>query len=203
MSRLITIDNGGTLTDVCVTDGQQVAYTKTLTTPHDLSRCLFDGLERVSREVSEAGKLPALLQGTDYIRYSTTQGTNALLQRLGPKLGLLVDDATVIEALAGQDDGGDLYASLVGSRSAVLDLMVDDEALSNELVTVCNQLAAEGASRFVISIGGSPGAASERRIRDLLLGSSLASCLVRCRCCSATSLSAATATTCDGPGPAC
>jgi len=33
MTRLINIDNGGTLTDVCVADGDGVRYTKTLTTP--------------------------------------------------------------------------------------------------------------------------------------------------------------------------
>ncbi len=169
MSRLITIDNGGTLTDVCVIDGQQVAYTKTLTTPHDLSRCLFDGLERVSHEVGDARSLPALLRTTDYIRYSTTQGTNALVQRVGPRLGLLVDDPRILEDLAREEETADLYAALVGSRSAVLDLGVDDETLEGELVTVCNRLAAEGASRFVISVGGPDGAVAERRIRDLLL----------------------------------
>src|SRR5206468_3463448 len=48
MVRLINIDNGGTLTDVCVVDGAEVRYTKTLTTPFDLSRCLFDGLAKAS-----------------------------------------------------------------------------------------------------------------------------------------------------------
>ena len=44
MTRLINIDNGGTLTDFCFVDDGEVRYTKTLTTPYDLSRCLFDGL---------------------------------------------------------------------------------------------------------------------------------------------------------------
>jgi N-methylhydantoinase A len=47
MARLINIDNGGTLTDFCVVDGDEVRYTKTLTTPYDLSKCLFDGLPLV------------------------------------------------------------------------------------------------------------------------------------------------------------
>ena len=33
MTRLINIDNGGTLTDFCLVDGGDVRYTKTLTTP--------------------------------------------------------------------------------------------------------------------------------------------------------------------------
>jgi len=86
MTRLINIDNGGTLTDFCLVDGADVRYTKTLTTPYDLSRCLFDGLTRVSELVYGEPQLAALLQSTDYIRYSTTQGTNALVQRAGPRL---------------------------------------------------------------------------------------------------------------------
>src|SRR5580693_8310284 len=71
MTRLINIDNGGTLTDFCLVDGGDVRYTKTLTTPYDLSRCLFDGLTRVSELVYGEPQLAALLQSTDYIRYST------------------------------------------------------------------------------------------------------------------------------------
>jgi hypothetical protein len=84
MSQLITIDNGGTLTDVCVIDGERVTYTKTLTTPHDLSRCLFDGLDRVAGRLEPPATLSGLLRSADNIRYSTTQGTNALVQRVGP-----------------------------------------------------------------------------------------------------------------------
>ena len=53
MTRLINIDNGGTLTDICVVDGTDVRYTKTLTTPFDLSRCLFDGLSKASAQCSQ------------------------------------------------------------------------------------------------------------------------------------------------------
>ncbi|HEX9337940.1 MAG TPA: hydantoinase/oxoprolinase N-terminal domain-containing protein, partial [Pseudonocardiaceae bacterium] len=81
MTRLINIDNGGTLTDVCVIDGDGVRYTKTLTTPFDLSRCLFDGLAKASVLLYGEPRTAALLQATDRIRYSTTQGTNALVQR--------------------------------------------------------------------------------------------------------------------------
>jgi hypothetical protein len=47
MTRLINMDNGGTLTDFCLIGGE-VRYTKTLTTPCGLSRCLLDGLAKVS-----------------------------------------------------------------------------------------------------------------------------------------------------------
>jgi N-methylhydantoinase A len=39
MTRLINIDNGGTLTDFCLVDGGDVRYTKTLTTPRTRRTC--------------------------------------------------------------------------------------------------------------------------------------------------------------------
>src|ERR1035441_9480969 len=42
MERLINIDNGGTLTDIVVGSGTDFTFTKTLTTPVDLSQCLFE-----------------------------------------------------------------------------------------------------------------------------------------------------------------
>src|SRR5882757_4967848 len=113
MTRLINIDNGGTLTDVCVIDGDDVRYTKTLTTPFDLSSCLFDGLTKASSVVYGEERLATLLQTTDYIRYSTTQGTNALVQREGPRLGLLVSDPTVYARLAETSEQRELLAALV------------------------------------------------------------------------------------------
>ena len=77
MDTLINIDNGGTLTDICVWDGGDFTFTKTLTTPHDLSQCLFDGIEKASTALYGAPDTERLLHATQHIRYSTTQGTNA------------------------------------------------------------------------------------------------------------------------------
>jgi hypothetical protein len=65
-TRLINIDNGGTLTDVCVIAGDEVLYTKTLTTPFDLSSCLFDGLTKASAVVYGDSRLARLLQTTGW-----------------------------------------------------------------------------------------------------------------------------------------
>jgi N-methylhydantoinase A len=166
MTRLINIDNGGTLTDICVVDGDDVRYTKTLTTPFDLSRCLFDGLTKASTLLYGQERLAALLQSTDYIRYSTTQGTNALVQRKGPRLGLLTTDPTLVEALAATSEEEDLLSAIVGDRHAVIDVAADDDALAAELVARVNALAAGGASRLVVAIGGADGAAQERRVKS-------------------------------------
>jgi N-methylhydantoinase A/oxoprolinase/acetone carboxylase beta subunit len=170
MTRLINIDNGGTLTDFCLVDDGEVRYTKTLTTPYDLSRCLFDGLAKVSELAYGQPQLAALLQSTDCIRYSTTQGTNALVQRAGPSLGLLVTDPQLAEALAATQEQEDLLAALVGDRWGTFSLGADDEALSRDLLAQVNDLCARGARRLVVAVSGADGADGEARVKGLLLG---------------------------------
>ena len=114
--RLINIDNGGTLTDVCVVEGDQITFTKTLTTPYDLSRCLFDGLTKASEALYGEPQLAALLQSTDYIRYSTTQGNNALVQRQGPKLGLMASTPDLAARMTERNGTSQLFDALVGDR---------------------------------------------------------------------------------------
>jgi N-methylhydantoinase A len=168
-TRLVNIDNGGTLTDVCVIDGDDVRYTKTLTTPFDLSSCLFEGLTKAADVIYGEPRLAALLQSTGYIRYSTTQGTNALVQRKGPRLGLLIADPTIYDRLAETPLQAELLAALVGPRWATVTIESDDQALSAELVRQINDLASNGASRVVVSVGGEDGAQSEVRLKRLLL----------------------------------
>ena len=170
MTRLINIDNGGTLTDVCVIDDDGVRCTKTLTTQVDLSRCLFDGLAKASVLLYDEPRPAALLQATDRIRYSTTQGTNALVRRDGPRLGLLTTDTTLIEGLAATVEEEDLLGTLVGDRHAVVDVADDDPALAARLLRCVDTLAAGGTGRLVISIGGPDGADQEKRVKRLLPG---------------------------------
>ena len=116
MERMINIDNGGTLTDICVWDGTDFTYTKTLTTPFDLSKCLFDGITKASESVFGGPNVAALLHSTKHIRYSTTQGTNALVERKGPPIGLITDDATVVAELRATERQASLFDDLIGSR---------------------------------------------------------------------------------------
>jgi N-methylhydantoinase A len=165
MRHLINIDNGGTLTDICAWDGEEFSFTKTLTTPFDLSQCLFDGLEKVSGEVYGSADLVRLLHDTEHIRYSTTQGTNALVERKGPAIGLIVEDPTVVEELrcAGATA---LFDDLIGPRVAVANLSLSDTDLDFELVQQVNKLTTDGAARIVV-VGQSP--ESEQRMRSILL----------------------------------
>ena len=170
MPRLINIDNGGTLTDICVADPGGVRFTKTLTTPFDLSQCLFDGLGKASEVVYGHSDLAELLRQCDYIRYSTTQGTNALVQRKGPRLGLLTDDATLARRMEeAQPGGSDLYAALLGDRVAALDTGGSPDDLDARLVAGVNDLTQQGAGRLVVSFVGQNAAGREQHVKAALL----------------------------------
>ncbi len=165
--RLINIDNGGTLTDICVMDGDKVVRTKTLTTPHDLSQCLFDGLRKASEAVYGNEDLEALLLSTAAIRYSTTQGTNALVERKGPRLGLVVGGTVSVEQVRAADGATDLFDAVIGSRAVAL----TGESIEADVVRAVGELAASGANRLVISIGGPQRAELEQSLKRKLLRS--------------------------------
>jgi N-methylhydantoinase A len=167
--KLINIDNGGTLTDICVIDGPRVFRTKTITTPHDLSQCLFEGLRKASRAVYGREDLLALLLSTSYIRYSTTQGTNALVERKGPRLGLILGGGLAVQSLQSDTHATELFAALVGSRARALDAQATGEALDSAVVQAVNALASEGANRIIVAFGGTGREAAETQIKRKLL----------------------------------
>src|ERR1700730_2479636 len=115
MERMINIDNGGTLTDICVWDGRDFSYTKTLTTPFDLSKCLFGRLTKASEHGFGAADLEARLHSPSHIRYSTTQGTNALVERKGPRIGLVTDDPAVAQEMRSTEVGAGRLDDVIGS----------------------------------------------------------------------------------------
>ncbi|VWC87113.1 hydantoinase/oxoprolinase family protein [Burkholderia lata] len=165
--RLINIDNGGTLTDICVMDGDNVIRTKTLTTPHDLSQCLFDGLRKASVAIYGNEDLEALLLSTAAIRYSTTQGTNALVERKGPRLGLVVGGTLSAAQVRDADGAADLFDAVIGSRAATL----SGDSPEADVVRAVGELAASGANRLVVAIGGPRRVELEQRLKRKLLRS--------------------------------
>jgi N-methylhydantoinase A/acetophenone carboxylase len=103
MDFTIDIDTGGSFTDGFLTAGDRVEQVKVDTTPHDLTVCFLDciteGANRLGISVEK------LLSRTAVIRYSTTIGTNSLLQRNGPKLGLIVTKGYADTLYAPPHDG--------------------------------------------------------------------------------------------------
>lgn len=153
MGKLINIDNGGTLTDFCAIDGDKTYRTKALTTPFDLSKCFFDGLKKLTREIyGDESKIDELLQSTDYIRYSTTQGTNALVERKGPRLGLLVEKGANLSKLQTTDAEASLFNDLIGDRVGEIDLSLDGDESEANIVKMVNKIVTLGANRVILSL---------------------------------------------------
>ncbi len=88
MKFTIDIDNGGTFTDGFFTGDGRIEWVKVDTTPHDLTVCFLKCIEEGAAKFGLT--LPQLLHQTEVIRFSTTHATNTLLQRAGPRLGLIV-----------------------------------------------------------------------------------------------------------------
>jgi N-methylhydantoinase A len=84
----VTCDVGGTFTDVVVSDETgRMRIGKRLTTPHDLIDGLLAALEGAADGFGLAVR--DVLERTDLFVYSTTQATNAILQRRTARTALL------------------------------------------------------------------------------------------------------------------
>ncbi|MDK9722871.1 MAG: hydantoinase/oxoprolinase family protein [Rhodospirillales bacterium] len=88
MSVKIGIDVGGTFTDFFyVRDGREPSIFKTLSTPHDPSIAVVNGLTDIAAATGQS--LQELAAGIDTIVHGTTVTTNATLTRTGAKMGLI------------------------------------------------------------------------------------------------------------------
>ena len=86
--KRVSVDIGGTFTDCFVVWGERNIEGKALTTHHNLALGFNEALADACKQLGvEVG---ALLSQVDSVRYATTLGTNALIERKGPRIGLLV-----------------------------------------------------------------------------------------------------------------
>jgi N-methylhydantoinase A len=155
MALQINIDNGGTLTDICIMMDDTVKKTKVLTTPYDLSKCFFEGLQKASGVIYGEQNVARLLEEVDLIRYSTTQGTNAICERKGPRLGLVIDARARDLPVRLAEHDPEVYEALVGDRVVFLDTTAMTGAEADfEVVKAINKLTAAGANRLVVSFDG-------------------------------------------------
>ena len=103
----VNIDVGGTFTDVVLNLDGSLVLTKVPTTPHDLSICFMNAVEEVANMTGLT--LAELLPRLEIVRYSTTVALNRLIQRQGPRVGLMTteghEDAILIGRGAQWGDG--------------------------------------------------------------------------------------------------
>lgn len=169
MGLLVNIDNGGTFTDACVSDGERVVHAKTPTTPHDLSRCFAEVLERAAQRLYGEASLERLLRETDHLRYSTTSSTNAIVEHKGAPVGLLVE-AGEEEALYGAsariEANPELWSAMVPDPPVGISLGAEARVDADEVSRAVNGLVSRGVHRLVVAVR-SPEV--ERAIKRVLL----------------------------------
>jgi N-methylhydantoinase A/oxoprolinase/acetone carboxylase beta subunit len=185
----IDIDVGGTFTDLVLNFDGKALIKKVPTTPYDLSVCF----SRVIEEGAAACgmKMDQLLPSIDMIRYSTTIAMNRLIERKGPRLGLITteghEDVVLIGRGAQWIDGTrvaerrnlaiqkkphplvprDMIVGVkerVDSRGNVIRPL--DENSVREKV---RELVASGARGFVVSLlWGFLNPVHERRVKEII-----------------------------------
>jgi N-methylhydantoinase A/acetophenone carboxylase len=103
----IDIDVGGTFTDLVMTFSGERIITKVPSTPHDLSLCFMNAVEEGAALAGMT--MEDMLPRIHIVRYSTTVALNRLIQRQGPRVGLMTteghEDAILIGRGAQWVDG--------------------------------------------------------------------------------------------------
>ena len=154
----VDIDVGGTLTDGLFSDGKTAIPVKVDTTPHDLTVCFRDCLTEGARRLG-FDDLTEFLNQVDLIRWSTTITSNALAQRTGPKLGLLVSEGHERDLYA-RDGSNPVLGTLIAPANVIgIARPVEPKAVLLAVKT----LLENGVRRICISLDGSFQDASEEQ----------------------------------------
>ena len=103
MTVHLAIDIGGTFTDIVAREGEHLHTTKVPTTPADLVEGVRNGIEEILAETS-GGR-------ADVSRFvhGTTAGTNAILEREGGTVGLLMTEGFRDTLAIGRQKRHDMY----------------------------------------------------------------------------------------------
>ena len=190
MGYEINIDIGGTFTDFFALKGRGNAQiTKTPTTHYDLSVGFMKGIHELARAYGLS--TTDFLGETDAVHYCTTVGTNALLERTGPKLGLITtagfEDAIFIGRARSWADGASSSANKdlariqkpepLISRDMVVGIQeridsfgkVISPVSKEEVLEKLQLLVDRGAMGFVVCLLWSfADPAHERRIKEII-----------------------------------
>jgi len=188
--KRIAVDIGGTFTDCFMVWDKHQIESKALTTHHNLALGFHEALQvgcaKLNLEVLD------VLSQVDSVRYATTLGTNALIERKGPKVALLVTagfESTVpLSRGRGYGEGLDMRARqdlpgacrpealvpipmIAGVRQRMdsvgnILMELDEDDLRNKI----RDLVDRGAQSFVVSlVNAVTNPAHENRIQEVLL----------------------------------
>jgi N-methylhydantoinase A len=91
MGFRVAIDTGGTFTDSISVDGKgNLITTKTLTVPKNLAQGTIHAVDALAKKTGLSRK--KFLENVETIVHGTTQGTNVIITRSGPKLGIIATE---------------------------------------------------------------------------------------------------------------
>ncbi|WHZ10062.1 MAG: Acetophenone carboxylase subunit Apc1 [Burkholderiaceae bacterium] len=159
----VDIDTGGTMTDALVSDGSTRHAFKVDTTPHDYTLSFVGSLQEAAKALDYAS-VESFLDKVGLIRWSSTITTNALAERRGAKVGLLVS--------RGQERN--LYGA---GRSPVVGELVAEGAIIGlparpspaDILGGVKQLLEAGVRRICVCLAGSfPDNSAEQEIKSVI-----------------------------------
>lgn len=172
MEVTINIDAGGTFTDGFFSLGERTETAKVPTTEHDLTVCFLDCIERGAEKLElDPGDL---LERAGMVRFSTTVGTNTVLEKTGPKLGVLVTAGHKSDCYSG--NGKTITDGLVPPE---LVRGIDEETTTagevvaepdpEEVTASVKQVQEGGARQIVIALANAhANPANERRVKEII-----------------------------------
>jgi N-methylhydantoinase A len=190
LSDSISIDIGGTFTDCYVSLGDRTASGKAPTTRHRLASGFNAAIADCAAKLGVGAD--ELVGGTHIVRYATTLAMNALIERKGPRLGLITtagfEDTTLIGRGAQWHDGMPVEFKRLTARGqrpepviprhliVGLGERIDDDGqvvipLSDDQVRdQVRQLVDRGAMGFVVALLQSHrNPVHEQRVRELII----------------------------------
>lgn len=175
MGYTIDIDTGSTFTDGVLMGDGRFQWVKVDTTPHDLTECVGNCINELARQFGFKDSTD-LLRQTDIIRLSSTISTNALIQKTGARLGLIVSKGYENTLYSRGDDRIPVLeiipSGMVLGIKGYIDNSGDiaEDTDMNEVREAVKELLIRGARIIVVSlINSSLNPSLERRVKDFIL----------------------------------
>ncbi|MFC6873375.1 hydantoinase/oxoprolinase family protein [Halobellus marinus] len=152
----VSVDTGGTFTDGYVSYPGGSTTVKVPTTDHDLTVCFRNCIDKAADKLEKPTE--EFLVDTDVIRFSTTIGTNTIIERTGPKIGLIVTGGKEADLFRAEDDSGlltseDLVVGVEERTSANGEVIEPVDA--DEVQSAAKTLMNRGAKLLLISFANS------------------------------------------------
>lgn len=173
MGYTIDIDTGGTFTDGFFVKGARVETVKVPTTHHDLTVCF---LECIKAGAGQFGvSLEDILTETEVIRFSSTIGTNTLIERNGTKIGLMLSrgEDKGLQVVNEEEESPLVYPEMVRILGGQIGKNGEEvEGLKrDEVLRAGQELLDLGARCLVVSLKNSVfNPVHERQVRTWLKG---------------------------------